>query len=927
MSSDKTIGQTPRVDAPRRKGPVAPVAPAAPRPGVPGDRLRVTGQLPAADPLTQVTGRSNGDFLADPDATTKMDARTERLKRVAELRAAVEAQAASKADAIAAAQKQAGSGNVAARAFNSFVNVFNKNQTEMQQAADHAVRLYKSELPADLGRYSDLIAAAGEDPAKLAAADEFLRGAMTRAEQAGRAFDKTQADFKQGSKFWSGITADVTAGLMVLGGAALCITGFGAPIGAGLIAGGFVAGGAATVGMHALLDSQYDFKKEALGNFLVGGISSGATVLTAGAGAGVTASLGRLAVRQGTIGATTGLAGAAANEASGGWQDGWALRLFTSTAIGAGTGAALGAGSGAIASKLIPQNLSATAQRAVSVGLGSATGATGAGAGAVINEGIGGFQEGWLDRVVQQALGGGLSGLAYAFGPDLAARNQALLAKRAAFDASPKGQAVKTLRTNFEDLDALKLKPGILGEGVEAVSPKTRKALEAALESRHGSVDAAGAANVDHLASVFGGVLERAHRQNGGKPLTQRQVDRLAMETVLTDAFAKGNTAQNLEDFRTAPTNAGDTAGEIFAHLKAEAKKAIGAPAGTPLEKVIHDRIDQGKLNPGIVADPEFQAALKAANYTEGQTRALMTRINKNFLNVTPAMLGTWVHGVPSYDQIAQVVLKGGGTRVDAQQVYEAVLGHHMSGFIANGFARGNLELDFPGMVRQGHLSPDAATRLGNLYSSATGLAEKWRPIVDKITAKGQTVTGPNGEKTTIYTLTPKQRAAYEKAAEPYKQAIADLPEAVRSQLLNDDQRQFTAQGMPKWLGMMEGMKKPATNGQLLDIVYREPLQAYLLENVARGSHDAFIDYSAGAARKLGMAYDPATMAFKPSADPTVRADLARRIQAEPGTGQALQTAVAAGSLPANPTPAQVVDWFMAQPTSSAAINRVLNTP
>ena len=264
---------------------------------------------------------------------------------------------------------------------------------------------------------------------------------------------------------------------------------------------------------------------------------------------------------------------------------------------------------------------------------------------------------------------------------------------------------------------------------------------------------------------------------------------------------------------------------------------------------------------------------------------------------------------------------------MEAQQVYEAVLGHHMSGFIANGFARGKLTLDFPAMVKAGQLTPEAATRLGHLYGSATALAEKWRPIVDKITQKGQTVVGPDGQKTTIFTLTPKQRAAYERAAEPYRQAVAELPEHVRSQLVNDDQRQFTQQGMPKWLRMMEVMKQPKSNAALLDTVYREPLQAYLLENVARGSHEPFIEYSMPAARKLGMVFDPESMSFQRSKDPQVVGDLARRIQADAVLKGTLEREIQAGALTAKPTAQQVVDWFMTRTPSSEFIVRVMDAP
>lgn len=821
---------------------------------------------------------------------------------------------AEQATAIDQAGAKAKQGNVVSRGFNSLLNVFNGNLDQMDQARNNAVRVLRNDLPKDLERYNDMVAEAGGDDTKLKAAQDFLDGSLAKADVAGKDFAQKTGAFQQGNKFWSGLAADVGAGLLVLGGAAIAITGFGAPIGAGMIAAGFAAGGALTVGGHALLDNQYDLKKEGLGNFLVGGIGAAATVATGGLAAGATQTLTRMAVRQGVIGAGTSLAGAAAQEQAAGWQNGWGLRLFTATAIGGTTGAVVGAGSAAIAQKLVAPGMSALAARSVNVALSTAGGATGAGLGAVANEGMQGFAEGWQDRVLQQIVGGGLAGLANAFGPDLHARNQALLTKQAEFKASPRGQAVETLRQNLGDLDSVGVKPGTLEPGVEAVSPRTRRALELALGSEHGSIDAKGAANVEHLSTVLGGVLERAAAANGGKPLNQKQVDRLALETVMTDVWAKGNSAADLADFKTAPTNAGDTAGEIFAHLKAEAKKAIAAPPGSALEALINQRIEEGKLNPGLGFDPAFKAAAAASGLSEPAQRALLIRVNKNFLNVTPAMLGTWVHGVPSFDAVAQIVRKGGGSATDARQVYESVLGHHMSGFIANGFARGNLSLDFQAMVKQGHLDPVQATRLENLYTSATELAVKWRPVIDKITNKGQ----PGADGQPSFTLTARQREAYAKSAADYKAAINDLPEAVRSQLLNDDQRQFTAQGLPKWLGMMQGMKQPKTMGDLVGVVYREPLQSYLLENFARGSEAPFIANASGPAAKLGLTFDKASMSFRP--DAAALPDLARRIQADPALGAAARQA-----LPAGAPAADVVAWFRAQPPDVGTIMRLVN--
>ena len=345
------------------------------------------------------------------------------LERQAMLEAA-KARLAAKTQAVEQTATRLTDGNVVAKAVGSFLNVFNKNQDEMREARDHAVKLFKSELPGAFTRYESMLAEAGSDPAKIARAQEFLDGSLAKADLAAKAFDKRAAELTQTNKFWSGTFADVAAGLATLGGVALCMTTFGLPIGAGLIAGAVAAGGATTVAAHALFDNQYDLEREGLANFLVGGIGAAATTFTAGLGGGALQFGRALIVREGVVGGTVGLTGAMASEGSNGWQAGWQGRVARGTLLGAGLGAVTGGVAAKVAGPAITNVTSAAAQRALQTGVSAGVGGVGAGTAAVANEALDGFQEGWQDRVVMQTAGGAFAGAAYSVAPNLNARHQ-----------------------------------------------------------------------------------------------------------------------------------------------------------------------------------------------------------------------------------------------------------------------------------------------------------------------------------------------------------------------------------------------------------------------------------------------------------------------------------------------------------------------
>ena len=77
---------------------------------------------------------------------------------------------------------------------------------------------------------------------------------------------------------------------------------------------------------------------------------------------------------------------------------------------------------------------------------------------------------------------------------------------------------------------------------------------------------------------------------------------------------------------------------------------------------------------------------------------------------------------------------------------------------------------------------------------------------------------------------------------------------------------------MPKWIGMMNG---PAggppvkSMGELVDRVYKNPVQGYAEENYARGPAvgEAFDAVAAPIGQRLGQTFDPASRTYRPAAD------------------------------------------------------------
>ncbi len=477
-------------------------------------------------------------------------------------------------------------------------------------------------------------------------------------------------------------------------------------------------------------------------------------------------------------------------------------------------------------------------------------------------------------------------------------------------------RAVETFFDLFSDLADLGVPSGSLAAGVSAPSEAVMAALGAALGSRFSSIDAVGAANVEHLASVFRGVLAD-FAAGKAQPLTQAEVDGLAIDTVLTDAFMKGRPAADLVESPTVPTNFGDTGGAIFGGMKRYLKAAISAegPISGPVRHVLDLWIDRGAIptNKAVVRAEAEAAGLSTDEVAELRNLWQDRVVQQGRSNAAQGfMQGTWLHGIPAFSQIRSVVVAARLDEALVPEIMATVLAHHMAGFVAAGFANGGLRVDFAALEATGHLPPGSGEPLAALYDSATALAGKWRPQIDQAAIRGQG-------------LAAEQRVAYAADAVALRTAIAALPERGRSQLRNDDSMQFTDLGMPKWLAMgraFYGVQGEIGNGDLVQAVYSKMVQPYLEENLARGSGAAFLSGTAPVAARLGMKLDPFAMIFCP-AGPEDEAFhvLARLVSIDPELGALMASEL---HRPADDLSArEVVAWFTARPADVETLARL----
>jgi hypothetical protein len=482
--------------------------------------------------------------------------------------------------------------------------------------------------------------------------------------------------------------------------------------------------------------------------------------------------------------------------------------------------------------------------------------------------------------------------------------------------SEPQIKALEIFLRRFSTSDGLQLADGVLQKGATPASAQVIMALGGAVRTLHASVDPQGAANIDHLATVYKGVLEQESK-HCGRPLKQSEADKLAFNTVCTDIWMKGQSLDVLNNTKTAPTSVGSSGKEIYDHMKSRVRERFNdlEPA---LKAIVHTWIDRGfvPMDPQSV-DKEAASAKLNPQQAESLKSIWGSRImaSGDFFNVQSFMLGVWLHGIPAFDSVKTTVQSAGSGKTDPKDVYFAVLGHHMAGFIAAGFARGSVKVNFAEMEKRGELPTGASKKLEALYESAVGLAAKWRPIID--------------EKRN---LSSEQRADFRNDASSLRKAISALPEEVRSQLLNDDEMQFTPVGIEKWINMTKG----DSNGAIVANLYEGPVQAYYEEQLARDLSSTpgaqFEARSANVAHKIGVHLDPDTQCYRLAQpgepeylahgqaileDPVLRASyLAQRSSKEtqsPSSIHAVQDL----------DPGDAVEWFRNSKADSTALIRL----
>lgn len=243
----------------------------------------------------------------------------------------------------------------------------------------------------------------------------------------------------------------------------------------------------------------------------------------------------------------------------------------------------------------------------------------------------------------------------------------------------------------------------------------------------------------------------------------------------------------------------------------------------TPEEFMFLSTIGTDALLKGIMPDGQADAELALVGpgqtLTGGDVAAAM-----NIAGIPPFLIGTATHGIPGQSMVGPFTL--GMTEVEAQLLYESILGHHPSGFVANLLSQTNVMPDFAAMAKTGLIRPEAVGPLSALYEAAIDLSGRWRPVLDE--ALGREPPG----------LTMEEYEAYVADATLFASAIEALPEHMSVQLLSDDVAQFSdPAGLPKWFGIGQfSLGEDRTLGNLIRQGVIGPGNGYYWENVARGT-------------------------------------------------------------------------------------------
>ncbi|MEB3222460.1 MAG: hypothetical protein VKS61_10315 [Candidatus Sericytochromatia bacterium] len=295
--------------------------------------------------------------------------------------------------ALAAKDRKAQGGNAVAQGFNALVGRLSGAGDRLGLVRAAAETALTRELATAFKAYRAHVASGDPD------AERDMRAALAAARKKVQAYDEAIAGRQQTNKFWSGVTADLVAGVAVAAGVALTVSGVGAPIGVPLLAAGaFVGGGALAVGARAALDNQFDLQQEGLAAFAVGGLGGVGAALTGGASQALTAGMSSQAARVLGQEAVQGAAGR------------FLIGAGANATVGAGLGGATSGAQALASGGSLESVLKATALGAAGGAVGSvATSAVGAGLarGATALQRSAAVQDGLLSRAVSTSSAAG----------------------------------------------------------------------------------------------------------------------------------------------------------------------------------------------------------------------------------------------------------------------------------------------------------------------------------------------------------------------------------------------------------------------------------------------------------------------------------------------------------------------------------------
>ena len=380
----------------------------------------------------------------------------------------------------------------------------------------------------------------------------------------------------------------------------------------------------------------------------------------------------------------------------------------------------------------------------------------------------------------------------------------------------------------------------IIDKNICSAGPHVLNALFHLLEKPYASPERE---NMDHLASVSAEVLKLCAQEYPELlPLQQHQVNRLLLETILTDILAKGRMPKSLSSLFLAPL--WDTRNNrpfMLSSLPESNKRT----------------------------DNDFPFSCEGTSFQNFWESRKKEEI--------PFLAGVVVHGFPHFFDIYRSVSIAYPDLVDAKkktptqtllelsrEIYASVLGHHMAGFIAYRLAQLEFRPDFKKMNTDhptglGHLKTKDANTLLDLYEESIHIANMWRPRIEKACIQ-------NGG------LSEKELEEYMHATFRLRNIIHfKLPSCVRWQLIGDDTGQFTMVGIAKWIRMaldfmppLSKDKKSYSNEEFLSFIYEKNMvMPYLHENQARGYGQEFIDACTPAANVLGVVYCSAQKRFR----------------------------------------------------------------